>query len=319
LTPSSNICGKPITLEVGRYVMAYGDERIIGALEWVDQGRTYDGFRLCFAEDDWFVDFFGVRINDLDISDEDDHDMIGFYAGSDQLSSDLGVEGYALLLRDQVRQGAVPLSDTERRFLTLGMRLFGDNDRFDYTGEFAIQEGDAEGADLRAFAFALNGGVAVPDCPWDPRVYGELIFASGDKRPTDSDNQQFQHMFPTNHMHYGYADLVAWSNIWNLRAGVSVVPCENVTAAIDLHRFVLVDDDGGWINAAGEVIRPGPSGGGKVSRHLGEEFDFTVGWKVTDHLAMETGYRHFFPGGFVEDTGDSRALDAVYVQVRIVF
>jgi len=313
----SNLFCSDLKLEVGRFVMAYGDERIIGALEWVDQGRTYDGFRFCYAPDGWFADFFGVRVNDLAVSDMDDQDLVGVYAGHDDLCPVMGLEGYALLFRDQVRQIAIPLSDTERRFVTLGVRAFGEQDRFDYTGELAIQEGDAGGDDLRAYAFALNGGMAVSDCPWEPRVYGEIAYASGDKRPTDNDNEQFQHMFPTNHRHYGYADLVAWSNIWDLRVGASVEPCTDVTASVDLHRFVLADDDGGWINAAGDIIRPGP--GAKASRHLGEEIDLTVGWKTSDHLALETGYRHFFPGGFVEDTGDDRDLDVIYVQARITF
>jgi hypothetical protein len=229
----------------------------------------------------------------------------------------MGLEGYALLYRNQVRQAGLPLNLTERRFVTLGLRAFGEENGFNYSGELAIQDGDVSDHDLRAHAFAFTGGMDLPDCPWNARLNGEIAFASGDRRSVDNDNEQFQVMFPTGHRHHGYADLVGWSNIWDLSIGVSMEPCENVTAAVDLHRFTLVDDDGGWINAAGQVIRT--NGGSKASRHLGEEIDFTVGWKTSNSLAIETGYRHFIPGGFVEDTGDSRALDVIYLQARVVF
>ncbi|AXR67341.1 alginate export family protein [Leptospira mayottensis] len=36
----------PITLQVGRQILKYGDERLVGALEWNNVGRSFNGFRL---------------------------------------------------------------------------------------------------------------------------------------------------------------------------------------------------------------------------------------------------------------------------------
>ena len=47
------------TLELGRIVLFYGDQRLIGHLEWFDQGRTYDGFRFGWEDETSFVDLFG--------------------------------------------------------------------------------------------------------------------------------------------------------------------------------------------------------------------------------------------------------------------
>ncbi len=317
-----NLFDKPLTLDVGRYVMAYGDQRLIGHLEWFDQGRTYDGFRFSYEpEGDWFADFFGVRITDFAATDANDQDLLGVYAGNSKLADNLGLEGYVLLLRDQ-RRGAVPLNLTERRFVTVGTRVFGGQDAVDYTGEFAAQLGDVGPTQLRAYAFALKGGFTLSDCDWKTRCGAELAHASGDRLAGDNDSEQFQTLFPTNHMHYGYADLVGWSNIWDYMVGLSTCPNDDVKLALNFHHFMLDDTDGGWINAGGGVIRRTTT---KESRHLGDEVDLTATWKASDALSFLAGYSHFFTGQYVEDTAPvnagaaKRDMDFVYVQGRVRF
>jgi hypothetical protein len=205
---------------------------------------------------------------------------------------------------------------TEKRFVTVGARAFGDEQGFDYTGEAAYQDGEVGGDDLEAFAFAVRGGYTVDGCDWTPRFGVEVDYASGDRRPGDGDSQQFQHLFPTNHMHYGYADLVGWSNMWDFRSNVSVNPRENVTVSVDWHHLLLADSDGGWINAGGAVVRPGAA---NVSRHLGEEVDLQVKWSPLKALHFLAGWAHLFPGGFLDDTGRDRAVDFVYLQSQVRF
>ncbi|MBE8364447.1 alginate export family protein [Leptospira borgpetersenii] len=36
----------PVTLQAGRQILKYGDERLVGALEWNNVGRSFNGFRL---------------------------------------------------------------------------------------------------------------------------------------------------------------------------------------------------------------------------------------------------------------------------------
>lgn len=46
---AKNLFG-PIALQAGRQILKYGDERLVGALEWTNVGRSFDGFRLKFDE-----------------------------------------------------------------------------------------------------------------------------------------------------------------------------------------------------------------------------------------------------------------------------
>jgi len=297
---------------------------LLGALEWVDQGRTYDGMRFSYGSEGDYLDLFGFRTKDSAVSDEDDQDMVGLYGGTKDVFPHINLEAYALLYRDQVRPiiGGVPqpLHAWEDRFVTLGTRVFGEADQFDYSGEYALQIGEVGSSDgeqdLLASAFAIRGGYTIEESPIRPRLGAEVDYASGDRRPDDGDSQQFQVLFPTNHIHYGYADLAAWSNLWDFRGTLSVRPDEELLLSFDWHHFLLADTNGGWINAAGQVVRPGASG---VSSHLAEEMDLTLTWSPLKALDFLMGWSRFFPGGFVEDTGRDPASDFVYMQVRLLF
>jgi hypothetical protein len=311
-----NMFTENLSMEVGRFVMAYGDQRLIGHLEWVDQGRTYDGIRTSYGPEEWYVDFFGVRLDESTVFDQDDTDFIGVYAGQRPEEDALGLEGYAIMVRDQNNDILFPGPVDNTRFWTVGVRAFGTQERLDYSGELAYQTGDLGNNDLEAMAFALTGGFTLEDMESKPRIGLEVDYASGDHRPGDGDMETFQTLFPTNHMHYGYADLVGWSNMWDVRGGVSFMPGEQVTVSFDWHHFMLDDEDGGWINAGGVFIQPGSA---TASRHLGEEFDATLTWKPMNGLAMLFGCSHFMPGGFVDDTGRDHSADYLYAQARLIF
>jgi hypothetical protein len=317
-----------LTMEAGRFVMAYGDQRLIGHLEWVDQGRSYDGLRFQYKPDGYFADVFGVRIQDSLANDANDQDLFGVYGGKNDLFDFLGVEGYGLLVRDQRRlNNAVRLNNQDRNVVTIGTRLFGKKNAFDYTGELAYQTGRVAGLSLDAHAFAVAGGYTIPDNSMEMRVCAELDFASGDSNTTDSNSEQFQHMFPTNHAHYGQADLTNWSNIWDLSFGLSAKPADAITTSAKFHILRLDDADGGWANAGGAALRPNLNGH-SASTDLGEEIDFTVKWQATKALSITGGYSHFWAGHYLDDVGRNNALgeaapskntDFIFLQARVQF
>lgn len=311
-----DVLDESLAVQFGRFVMQYGDQRLIGHLEWVDQGRSYDGFRVFYAPDeDAYVDLFGVRVRDDAIGVTDAQDLVGVYAGLDEITDGLSAEAYALLFRDQMR-GAGEVGMGNSQFVTVGTRVFGDAGGFDYTGEFAYQNGDVNDDDLSAYAFAVVAGYTLEDTDWTPRFALEVDYASGNKDGADGDNETFQTLFPTNHLHYGYADLVGWSNIIDFRGTISAKPADTVSVAFDFHHFQLADENGGWINAAGQTIRPGAAG---ASDELGNEIDLTLKWGVTKALTVQTGWSHFFAGDFVSDTGDDDDADFFYVQAGVKF
>lgn len=302
------VFGRSIDVELGRFVMFYGDQRLIGHLEWFDQGRSYDGLRTMFRPEGWWVDFFAIRVRET-VTPDDDQWLVGLYGGREWL------EVYALLLGDDMPMaGETGVDDTT--FVTLGFRIARKTGQWDYSTEVAFQVGDLRGDDLTAFAFAVVIGYTFEDTTWTPRVAIEVDYASGDENPTDGDSEQFQTLYPTNHLHYGYADLVGWSNIFDLHVKVTLKPRDTLTVTFGYHHFERPEETGAWINAGGAVVRSGLAG---ADDHLGDEVDITVMWKPSNPVSILVGYSIFVPGGFVEDTGDDPTAHFGYVQVRVKF
>ncbi len=312
-----NVVEDGVKLELGRQVWIYGDERLIGALEWVDQGRTYDGFRLGYHpdEEDYWVDFFGARVRDDAFDIVPAQDFLAVYAGLGEVEPGVNVEGYVIYLRDQMRAfGELDSGNTQ--FYTIGARVFGGQDLFDYTTEFAYQTGDVNSDDLSAYAMALEGGLTIEEAPLTPRLDIGFDYATGDEDNTDGDTETFQVLFPTNHKHFGYADLAAWSNILDLHGGVSAKPHDDVRFSIDFHYLRLADEMGGWFSASGAQVRPGQQG---ASKDLGNELDFAVEWQTTESLALLAGYSRFLAGDFISDTGGGGDSDFFYLQAHLRF
>jgi len=303
------IGGAAVDVELGRYVMFYGDQRLVGHLEWLDQGRSYDGLRALFhPESGWWVDFFAVNIRET-LAVNDDRTFVGFYGGKSWL------QAYVMLLSDDMAM-AGEVAPGKTLFVTLGFRIARKTGNWDYSVEVPFQVGEARGDNLQAFAFAAVFGYTFQQVRWKPRAAIEVAYASGDGNPTDGDADQFQHLFPTNHLYYGWMDLVGWSNILNLRLHLVAKPTEKITVMLDYHYFWRPEEQGNWINAAGAIIRPGAPG---TSQHLGDEVDLQIMWKPNKPLSFLAGYAIFLPGGFISQTGQDPVAHFFYLQARAKF
>lgn len=312
-----NLVTDGLQLDIGRQVWAYGSQRIIGSLEWVDQGRSYDGVRLGYHpdEDGAWVDVLGARVRDDAFGVAPEQDFLAVYAAFGELEPGVNVDGYAMYLRDQMRAfGELDTGDTQ--FYTIGARVYGGQDLFDYSTEFAYQTGDVNSDDLSAYAMALEGGLTLEDAPLTPRFDIGFDYATGDEDNTDGDTETFQVLFPTNHAYYGYADLAAWSNILDLHGGVTTKPHDDVELSLDFHHLRLADEMGGWFNASGAQVRPGADG---ASKDLGNEIDLLAKWQTTRSLALLAGYSRFLAGDFISDTGGGGDVDYFYLQAHLRF
>jgi len=299
---------RPLQLDLGRFVLAYGDQRLVGNLEWVDQGRTYDGLRMLYRPDKWWLDLFAVNVRETLVAEQDQY-FVGIYGGCGAL------EAYVLGLLDN-RATAGETGTGKSRFATIGARYHAEREGWDYTAELAAQVGELAGDDLLALAAALVVGRTFESAAWKPRIGFEVAYASGDDDGADGDAGTFQTLFPTNHLHYGYADLVAWSNVLDLHVRLSGTPVGKTTVALDYHHFRLIEEVDGWYNAAGVLVRAGAAG---ASPHLGDEIDLTVTWSPRPALKLLLGYSIFLPGGFVEDTGDDPVAHFLYLQALLQF
>lgn len=344
----------PLTVRLGRQVLSYGDERLIGAFDWNNIGRTFDAARLRWEEKDWSLEAFAASVvvpergsynqSDLFNGNETEREQIlsGLYFSTTALGPQT-TDLYAFQLHENANPHFAqnPFGDTD--FLTLGVRVkskpgaFARQETglakdgksvvpvaprpvgFDYDGEFAWQTGSVLGLDLRAFA--VHGGLGYTfDTAWLPRLGLAYNFATGDDEPGDRNVQTFQNLFPTNHKFYGQMDLFSWQNMHDLELSVKAQPLKAVSVKTEFHAFWLETTEDAWYRANGvSTVRTPSLLTREAGAYAGSEVDLVATWNVNAHLQVEGGYSHFFAGDYLKDTGVASDADFGYVQAKLTF
>ncbi len=312
-----------LSLKVGRQMLSYGDERLVGPLEWLNFSRVFDAAKLHYQAPTWWADVFTssvVRIDESDLNRSDWLDnndrrqqvFSGIYLSSQILPFQV-TDLYALQLHEETSVGGTD-------FVTLGTRMKGDPFKlsgWDYTAELAGQTGQFSGRTLRAYAYHFEGGYNWLKSAWKPRLAIEYSSGSGDGDARDGRVETFQNLFPTNHPPYGLMDTFSWQNMQNLVLRLHAQPHARVKATLDFHSFWLTDTNDAWYRANGSTrVRPvDPT----ASSHAGTEIDLTVNTKLTQHLEMLCGYSHFFAGDYLSDTGAGDDANFAYLMLTLNF
>ena len=181
--------GSRHALKIGRQAVAFGGQRLIGAVEWTQQGRVFDGLRLSLAPPWGKVDVVAIQLAEAKAAQfSDDAYLAGIYA----MLGDLDMFG----LYD--KESGVPTTDR----VTLGLRLAGKKAAYAYRVEGSYQTGTHRGEDVAAFMFGGRVGHPVGRLKLD--LWYDYL--SGDSDPNDGETKVFDTLFATNHKFYGFAD-----------------------------------------------------------------------------------------------------------------
>lgn len=342
------------SLILGRQVLSFGDQRLVGGFEWSNLARTFDAARVTWKNGDFTLDVFSgfVTLHESDDWDRPDFDDLfsGVHAAWKNVAGgELSLQAY---LRN--KHGITPSTiytdadnqeegntSPEGDFLTLAARWAGPLpiDGWDARVEIAGQAGKitnptgfddslANTGEQDLLAAALHGqlGYTFATTAGKPRVFLEGNYATGDGDPFDGESATFQNLFPTNHYHYGTLDRFSWQNMADVALGAKFEPVEKLTIETAFHFFWLADTADVW-RFAGQ----GPVGGsaryakalaGDPSGEVGQELDITLRYQPLMELALEGGYSRFFAGPYISATSANGAADDAdfaYLQVQYIF
>ncbi len=337
----------PLTAQIGRQQLRYGEERLVGSFDWNNIGRVFDAARLRYETESLRVDAFVGRVVvpvDGVFNVPNDYDWFsGVYASTRALCPKQETQLYFLARNagtgspTAVDRPLIGLA-TPRDIYTVGARfksLPGELAGWDYALEAAGQFGrfkeTAAGASLdhTALAVSAGAGYTAATCPLNPRLGVEYNFASGDSDPTDDRHETFENLFPTNHKFYGYMDLFSWQNLHNPRLSLSLQPARGLTLTVDYHLFWLADTADYFYTAAGAPRRGAAPGSGTgydrnpgYDSFVGSELDLVATYAPKPWLNAQLGYGHFFVGEYVRQSLAAPgygARDADWVYAQMVF
>jgi hypothetical protein len=312
-------CCDEAGLRVGRFEMNFGKQRVIGAFDWANTRRSYEGLQGWWKAPTWRLDAFVTRPVVVSIVDFDERDDGAWFAGlyyANTRCKDLPWEAYALFLH---RDEATFLGETEEEErVTLGVLAGGPIacTRLDWEVEGAYQFGDFGSQSISAgFVTAELGWKPCVAC-WDPRIAIGADWASGDSDGPGGDLGTYNQLFPTGHLWFGYADAIGRQDVVATRVTVTAKPCDTLTLRGDFHEFWRATEEDAVYTAGGAVLR---TASGSDEFHVGAEVDLTVKWSPNRHWDAEIGWAHVFPGAFIEATGAAGEIDFLWTSLCFTF
>jgi hypothetical protein len=316
-----NVESSKLGLRVGRQEMVFGEQRLIGHLNWVNAARSFDAVRASFRTKGYRVDAFVASVvNPRDTGLDrrtDANNLDGIYGSFTNLVKKATIEPYVLW---RVSRGVKSKAGVlgKQDFKTIGLRWVGKLPaNFDYGTEIAGQTGSFSTDDYRAFAGHAIVGYTLPKVAAMPRFFTEFNYASGDRNAASGTHGTFDQLYPTGHDKIGLADQVGWRNIENARTGIELKPAKKVTASSSYHMLWLASKRDGLYNAAGALVVRVANG--SAGRYLGQEADFQTTYALKSQIQLGAGYARLFPGTFLKKATPGNAYNLGYVMVTYLF
>ena len=307
-------------LRAGRQEINFGEQRLIGGLNWANGARTFDAVRGSYHMKGFRADVFTASVVNQTDGTWDHHlqgnNLSGVYTVFDKLVANATIEPY-LLWRTQPRvKNEVGVLANVNEKIT-GVRWVGKLPQgFDYGAEVVDEAGYLGTDQIRAWATHFVIG-RTTKMLWTPRVFAEFNFASGDKNSKDGIRGTFDQLYPTGHDKYGLSDQVGWRNMKDFRTGLETKPRKNLTASVVYNDLYLASRFDAMYNAGGAALFR--SAAGTAGTHIGQELDVIAMWTIAKPLQAGGGFGHLFPGDFLKNVTPGKAYNFPYVMFTYKF
>lgn len=311
-----NIAGSDFDIKLGRQELKYGKGRLVAAPTWSNRIRSFEAGVVHYDHSGFYGDILygqDVKYDDDKLNSSRNEEMLaGTYFGYQKDKAAPLTEGYFLSLIDI--KGA---NDIHR--YTLGARLqtkIPAGALLDIEMPFQLGETGTTTAGtktIRAYAFHADVSKSFEKCPWKPKLTVAYDEASGDKDPNDSVNNTFVPLYQSTHDPYGLMDLFRWQNMRNPEVSLTFSPTEKLKFIPQVDFFWLQSKFDNWYNSSGGNVRTKTSG--ERGYYVGNELSLRASYDPNKNIKLESGYAHFFPGGYVKDSGADDDADWFYTQI----
>ncbi|MDE3167340.1 MAG: alginate export family protein [Acidobacteriota bacterium] len=300
-----------VKLTVGRQLLSYGAQRLIGPLDWTNTSRSWDAVKLEIGTPDAKLDLFASSVVVIDPTGLDHHhdgvNIHGAYGSFQHIAPHGVVDTYLLWKTGH-------LSIWTGGFRVAVMPGTPGMHGFDYQAEYAKQWGTIDRVDHSAQAGYAIGGYTIARRFWTPHVSVEYSHASGDPNPGSGTHRTFDQLLPTNHLFYGITDPVGWQNMSMQRAGFDVKPHKRLQVNTDYRGLWLASAHDALYTVAGTVaVKPRA---GNTARHIGDEIDVSAVWTVSPQWKLGGGAGHLAAGSFLKENtkGSGQTFPYLFAQ-----
>ncbi len=290
-------------INVGREALGFGDQMVIGTLDWSTPGRSFDLVKLNYNDGTYNHDFFYSKLSDnlTNTEKSDDVDLYGAYFSRNKnglLFDEFDLYYFNLNSKKASHLwGLIEMSTVGGRFKGLAGQLL-------YRLEGGYQAGSNVGDD----AYQVDGELGVQT--------SALTASLG----INQAGKNYRQLYPTAHKFLGFADLFGRRNI---RSYVFhyVKPLRKWRIKFDFHWFERV-------NTSQPLYKVSGANGATYAQptteatDVGFEADLVFNYSPYTHTSIELGFSRFTPGSYFKDQSTAnydKEVDFAYLQLKSKF
>jgi hypothetical protein len=295
IEPTISLRGRPLAIRVGRQEMSFGAARLVSVRDSPNIRRAFDGLRANWTGDERSVDAFFARPIIAEHGVFDDRSspaqrFWGLYAtwAAGQIA-DLEFDAYYLGLERADVDFAVGAARELRH--TVGVRVFGAHEGWDWNIESALQGGSFGGSDIRAWTVSIDIGYEFAGIPLPLRIGFKADAASGDRDPDDHKLGTFNPLFPKL-SYFSEANLATPANLLDLQP--------NLRLSLTDRWSVYASWNGLWKHEPADAfyappLRPVDGTTLSKSREIGWQGSLLIEWQVMEQLEFAATFVQFEP------------------------
>ena len=278
---ANNILGLPLSVIAGRQLLSYGNERLLGAIDWSNFGQSFDGAVLRATSGDFIIDAFGaaiVRMENPPLGYQRDVFLTGAWGTWKQpLQAVKTLQ--AFFLYDNPYDAVTPPLSVQRQRYTAGIYTKGEFAGFDFEIDGAGQFGDIRSSlmpdssiSIAANMVGIRAGYTVKDLSNLRIGVGYDLLSGSDPAKKDTYGA-FNTLYATNHKFYGHMDYftniplhTANLGLQDIFGQVSISIDNTWRFAVDAHLFSTATASG-MINPVTQK---------EYSKNIGKEIDLSI-------------------------------------------
>lgn len=316
---------KKTNLFVGRQILRFGDERVIGPSDWTNNSRSWDGADLRIGDRNR-IDLFTTSVVIVTPTSLDKHGAgLTFHGAFATLT---GIFPKTTIVPFTIVRALPRVASQQGRFGTETEETFGSYYEtrlplgFQSSGTGILQRGSFSGNSIHSGAGIIRGGWVAEKVPWQPHIEGEYDYATGNTRRNLNRISTYDQQYPSNHNAFGLVDLFGFQNIKQDRLNISFTPVakieNNFQVLFQTSSLHLATQHDSLYNSAGGVLQRVPTRG-FVSDDIGTEYDASAKYIHHQVFVTNIGVGHIFPGRALTTTGRAAPLTLGYLQFTYRF
>lgn len=279
-------------LKLGKQILSYDNERLLGTLDWMMQGRSFEALKGTYTINPNSKIEAAITYNndDNDANDLPEKEIYSISEGG-EITKSLQVMHYQYTGNNKFQFSAIALnnilqnpSGTHYDMLTVGINAKKYFENIGFFGSAYYQTGKNTNAQSKsAYQFSINSDFLIHS---KINIVAGTEWLSGRSYDTNSgDNRSFSPLYGTNHLHNGFMDYFYFGtshfngfglNDYYLKSTFKLNPYSMITG--NLHAFTT----------NGKLGENDP--GEKYSSYLGTELDLVLTYKFGKVITANLGH-----------------------------